>query len=307
MATSADPAWTKFVYGGVSCMAAACVTNPIDVVKTRLQLQGELTKRNPSEPLRYRGFIQGGVQVVRDEGIMGLYKGLFPSILREASYSTLRMGGYDVIKEMLGGYDARSTPLWVKITAGATSGAIGAAICSPTDLVKVRMQAQGVPGKASAYHYPSTLSAFGIIYKGEGVRGLYKGVVPTTQRAAILTATQLASYDHIKQAVLAAGVLGTDGPLIHFAASTCAGFIAAATTSPVDVVKTRVMNQPLGPAGVGLLYANSWDCVLKTIRSEGFMGLYKGFIPNWLRIGPHTIVTFLVYEQLRRMAGLKPI
>lgn len=86
-----------------------------------------------------------------------------------------------------------------------------------------------------------------------------------------------------------------------------AGFFAAAVTSPVDVVKTRIMNQKFDSKGMGMIYKNTLDCFVKTIRAEGVLGLYKGFFPNWIRIGPHTVVTFVVYERLRKLAGLKAI
>lgn len=85
--------------------------------------------------------------------------------------------------------------------AGATAGALGSGIANPTDLVKVRMQAQGA-GTASTHSYGGVWQAFAHIYRCEGARGLYKGVGPTTQRATLLTASQLASYDHIKHALL---------------------------------------------------------------------------------------------------------
>jgi hypothetical protein len=329
MAAQHDPAWAKFVFGGISCMTAACVTNPIDVIKTRLQLQGELAgsknidnsiKRatgsgatafrvNVAGDNHYKGFVRGSIQIVLDEGISGLYKGLTASVMREASYSTLRMGGYDLMKDYLGANDPKNTPLWKKLVAGATSGAMGAAIANPTDLVKVRMQAQadGKGNLRSSHKYKNTFDAFVSIYRNEGFSGLYKGVWPTTQRAALLTATQLASYDHIKHFILNVGLLKTDNVFTHFCASVAAGFLAAAVTSPVDVIKTRIMNQPVDNVGKGLLYRGTLDCFAKTLYSEGFYGLYKGFIPNWVRIGPHTIVTFIVYEQLRKLGGLRPI
>lgn len=309
-------------------MAAACVTNPIDVIKTRLQLQGELGKKLANNTTtsggtpgasggahtnlpgggekHYNGFVRGTLRIVMDEGIAGLYKGLGPSVLREATYSTLRMGGYDVIKNALGAHDPKNTPFWKKVVAGATSGAVGAAIANPTDLIKVRMQAQG-KASAHAHKYKNTLDAFKQVYKNEGLKGLYKGVSPNSQRAALLTASQLASYDHVKHFLLNSGVLKRDGIPTHFWSSFFAGFIAAAMTSPFDVVKTRIMNQPVGPDGRGALYKSTRDCFAQTIKSEGLFGLYKGFIPNWMRIGPHTIVTFIVYEQLRRLGGLRPI
>ena len=77
--------------------------------------------------------------------------------------------------------------------------------------------------------------------------------------------------------------------------------------SKQDVVKSRYMTQQFSPDGRGLRYASTLDCFRKTIQAEGLVGLYKGWLPQWLRIGPHTIVTFVVLEQLRRLAGLDPV
>ena len=129
---------SKFVFGGFSCMAAACVTNPIDVIKTRLQLQGELAKRGLVTELKYKGFSRGIVTLFQEEGLRGLYKGITPSLLREGSYSTIRMGLYEhfrnAIAPIFGSDPSRpkDTSLLAKILAGAGSGATGAAIANPT-------------------------------------------------------------------------------------------------------------------------------------------------------------------------------
>lgn len=223
--------------------------------------------------------------------------------MREGSYSAIRLGAYEPIKVSLGATDPAHTPLWKKITAGAISGTIGSAIATPTDLVKVRFQATG-PGQSPRYQH--VFHAFYSIARNEGVTALWTGVVPTVQRAAILTATQIPSYDHTKHTLLNAELM-QEGVALHIVSSLVAGFMAALTTSPVDVIKTRMMNQHRDPAGKPLLYQNTFDCVLKIVRHEGIFGFYKGFIPNWMRIGPHTIVTFFVFEQLRKFVGMRPV
>lgn len=303
----------KFLFGGISCMTAACVTNPIDVIKVRLQLQG-IDKNTKStgissqlygNDVKYKGFLRGVLQIIKDEGIHGLYKGLFASLLREGSYSTIRMGGYDVMKELLGAHDPKHTPLWKKIVAGATSGAVGAAIANPTDLVKVRMQAEGSLPVGQPRRYKNTLDAFVKIFKSEGLAGLYKGVGPTTYRATLLTAAQLPSYDHSKHFLLNNKIMKQDNIYTHFVASMIAGFNAAVITSPVDVIKSRIMNQHSSNSTTH--YTGTYDCFTKIVKNEGVLGLYKGFFPNWMRIGPHTIVTFLVYEELRKFFGIAAI
>jgi hypothetical protein len=232
--------WEKFFYGGLSCQTAACVTNPIDVTKVRLQLQGELQKRAATSApatVHYRGFLHGIYTIAREEGPRGLYRGLTPSLLREGSYSTIRLGAYDPVKEMLGsGQTGLDMPLWKKIVAGGLSGSVGAAIANPTDLVKVRMQAMSLPTHQLApnaapvptpkHQYKNTFDAFATIFRTEGLAGLYRGVGPTTQRAMILTASQLPSYDHSKHMLLASGWFH-EGLLTHCSASIIAGMRAA--------------------------------------------------------------------------------
>ena len=136
-----------------------------------------------------------------------------------------------------------------------------------------------------------------------GIVGLWKGVVPSMQRAALLTATQIASYDHSKQMVLNSGVVH-EGILLHMGCSMLAGLLTATITSPVDVIKTRVMNQTSNSL---LKYTGTVAATREIIHIEGLSGLYKGWFPNWMRIGPHTIVAFLIYEQLRISMGLPPV
>lgn len=175
--------------------------------------------------------LSGLGQIVRDEGVAGLYKGLKPALLREGSYSALRMGLYEPIKELLGATDPANTPLYLKIIAGGSAGAIGGAIANPADLIKVRMQGDlATPGQAP--RYPGLFAAFRMIATTEGVvNGLYRGVGPTASRGMLLTAAQLPAYDHIKHTMLNLGVLPEGKPL-HFISSFAAGFIAVGVTNP---------------------------------------------------------------------------
>jgi hypothetical protein len=285
-------------------MCAAVVTNPIDVVKTRLQLQGELSAHH-----HRRSLLGLTAYMVRTEGVLVLYKGVMASVLREGSYSTIRMGLYEPFKRLVSGQrDVSSTSdlrVWQKLLAGGCAGMTGAAIANPTDLIKVRMQADTASGGKP--RYASMRAAFAHVYRQEGWAGLYRGVGPTTQRAALLTATQLTSYDTAKRYLLQHGWL-QEGMLAHVCASMLAGLACATTTSPIDLVKSRYMNQPFDPlTGKGLTYASTLDCFVKTLRTEGPLSIYKGFTMNWLRIGPHTITTFVIFERLRQWAGLEPV
>ncbi|KAB1212882.1 Mitochondrial uncoupling protein 5 [Morella rubra] len=115
----------------------------------------------------------------------------------------------------------------------------------------------------------------------------------------IVTTSQLASYDQVKEMILERGVMG-DGIGTHVTASFAAGFVAAVTSNPIDVIKTRVMNMNVEP-GAAAPYSGALNCAVKTVRAEGVMALYKGFIPTISRQGPFTVVLFVTLEQVRKL------
>jgi hypothetical protein len=121
-----------FLFGGISAQVAALFTNPIDVVKIRLQLQGEQALKSASGSNAV-GLVGMFSRVMKQEGILALWKGIVPSLLREISYSSFRLGAYEPIRNMLlTDQEARSgsSALWKKFAAGATTGAIGSGLGS---------------------------------------------------------------------------------------------------------------------------------------------------------------------------------
>lgn len=187
---------------------------------------------------------------------------------------------------------------------GSLAGSIGAAVANPTDVVKVRMQVDGArPGTCPRYR--STLHAFTHIYHHEGLLGgLYKGVVPTVQRAAILSAVMMPAYDSSKHYLLYHKWLQHDNLLTHACCGMISGLCVAVVTTPVDVAKTRIMNVSAGKVNP---YTGVLHCMIKTYSREGLLGLYKGFLPTFFRLGFHTIAAFVLFEQLRKTVGMRPI
>lgn len=293
----------KFLYGGLSNAMSGVCTNPADVLKVRMQMYKGADGRPASAVSMVRSIWQ-------TEGHAAFMSGWQASVMREMSYSSIRMGLYDECKEILAGAgdDKFTFPLWKKIVAGGFSGCIGAAIANPTDLLKVRAQAINPDTGKPFYSYPNPWKALGEIFRNEGgLAGLYRGVVPTTQRAIILTATQFATYDEMKYMLLRHDIL-PEGLASHLVSSILAGLAVATTTNPVDLVKSRYMNQPFDMVtGRGHLYSGVVDCLRKTVAAEGLRGLYKGWLPNWARIGPHTVITFLCFETMRKLAGIAPV
>ncbi|XP_067937068.1 mitochondrial substrate carrier family protein ucpB-like [Watersipora subatra] len=325
MSASTTPStldWRLFMTGGLANSCGQTVAHPIDVIKVRLQLDNELTSDSEA-PRKYKGMFRGVRTLVLEEGFMAIWKGWKAAMVREMSFGGLRFMFYEPIKYQLGGIDKSDTSLLVKIPAGCAAGkllglikcvagkllgcikwaagGISAAIVTPTDVVKTRLQAQvtGAPLRHSG-----CLAAFGDIYRSGGLKELYTGCGPNTLRATLGTCAQIASYDHTKHTLLNADLMA-EGVSLHIVSSTIAGLVNAIVTTPVDLARIRIMNQPA--AAEERRYRSILDVLIKTARTEGLMSLYKGFIPVWARIAPHTIVTFAVFEQLRRYTGIDPV
>ena len=178
--------------------------------------------------------------------------------------------------------------------------AAGQLVANPFDVVKVRLQADGrLKALGQAPRYRGTLHALWTLPAEEGLMGYFKGLGPSLGRAAVINGCGIASYDQTKVVVRA--LLGTaDGLLPQAIGALVSGLVSATVSTPFDVIKTRMMNQPREAP----LYTGPLDCVVKTARAEGITGLYKGFVPAYARLAPHRMVHFLALEQLMKFAGV---
>ncbi|OMO85210.1 Dicarboxylate carrier 2 [Corchorus capsularis] len=245
------------------------------------------------------GPVSNWCQIIQSEGVAALFSGVSATILRQTLYSTTRMGLYDILKNKWTDKETGKLPLTSKIAAGLIAGGVGAAVGNPADVAMVRMQADGRLPIDQRRNYKSVVDALGQMTKQEGVTSLWRGSALTVNRAMIVTASQLATYDQVKEMILNKGVMN-DGIGTHVTASFAAGFVAAVASNPIDVIKTRVMNMKVAPGEVPP-YSGALDCALRTVKDEGPMALYKGFIPTISRQGPFTVVLFVTLEQVRKL------
>ncbi|XP_073250816.1 mitochondrial uncoupling protein 4-like [Porites lutea] len=292
----------KYCLSSLAATVAETVTFPLDITKTRLQIQGERASTVSSTTatnVPYRGMVRTAVGIVEEEGLVNLWSGVTPAILRHVVYTGSRMTAYEFLrnKVLRRNADGRFS-LWKSVIAGMMAGAFGQFIASPTDLVKVQMQMEGkrvlIEGRQPRVH--NTKHAFLNIINKHGVRGLWKGWAPNVQRAALVNMGDLTTYDTVKHLLLNHTSL-QDNWVTHTISSGCAGLIAATISTPADVVKTRIMNNPK-------VYRGSLDCFMCAVREEGFLSLYKGWLPTWSRMAPWSLTFWLVYERIRNLTGM---
>lgn len=303
-----------------------------------MQLQGEL-QSSSSSPHFYRGPIHGVSVIVRNEGLGGIYRGIGCAYIYQILLNGCRLGFYEPMRHTLATTlfnDAKTQNLGINMFCGAASGIMGAMAGSPFFLAKTRLQSFSPFLPVGTQHqYKNAWDGLTKIYKGEGVRGLYRGVGAAMIRTGFGSSVQLPTYFFAKRRLVKH--LGMEeGPALHLASSTASGFVVCVVMHPpgmfylllpvalfyqghfsslflfsflfpasliannmnqtkTDTIMSRLYNQN------GNLYKGVFDCLAKTIRTEGFFAIYKGVIPHLSRILPHTILTLSLAEQTTKL------
>ncbi|PVU89119.1 hypothetical protein BB561_003635 [Smittium simulii] len=305
----------SFASAGLASCVAVTFSNVFEVVKTRLQLQGELMKSDPKTPKVYKSVSQAFWTILKNEGPMALEKGLGCAYLYQIMLNGLRVGLYEPIKynvaRTLGQPTDSSNPnLAIGLVSGSISGVLGAAAGSPFYLVKTRLQSSSnFAAIGHQHHYTGIVNAFKTIYSQGGIKGLYQGVSAACLRVGVGSPVQLVSYDYCKNyfGKLFGEPGAPDNSLkTHFASGMVSSFFLVLAMNPFDVISTRMYNQKKDPiTHKGLLYNSLMDCIVKTAKAEKISGFYKGLFAHYLRIGPHTILMFICFEQIKSYINKK--
>ncbi|EGW31735.1 mitochondrial oxaloacetate carrier protein [Spathaspora passalidarum NRRL Y-27907] len=295
-----------FLAGGLAACGAVTFTNPIELIKTRMQLQGELSKTSANAVRLYKNPFQAFLVIYKNEGIRGLQQGLMCGYYYQLGLNGCRIGLYEPSRKFLTQYLTPSKyvengiipqNLSINVLAGFISGSAGAVLASPFFLIKTRMQSytkasnlQGATVGQQTY-YKGAWDGIAKIYTSEGFKGLYRGVDAAILRTGAGSAAQLPVYNLTKNFLLKHDIVADHSIGLHFISSSMAGLGVAIVMNPWDVILTRMYNQK------GNLYTGPLDCFRKTISIEGPAALYKGFWAQLFRIGPHSILTLMFMEQ----------
>ena len=290
-------AWSyskEFLVGGLSTSTACLATNPLDVVKTRFQLQGELQSRGAYQ-VKYRNILDAFLKIYRYEGVAGLQKGLTSGVAYQVFMNSARLGTYQTI--LNSGLTRNSDDqqvFWKLGLAGAFSGCCGAVVGNPFYLVKVQMQSAANPDIAVGYQHKHTGLARGLMNAYRSPGGLYQGVTSALARVSVGSATQLATFTNAKQYISGLELIESDFGVVCLS-SLVSSVAVTCTMTPFDVIATRMFNQKHG------LYYSGWlDCINKIYKHEGGFAFYKGTLAHFFRIGPHTILTLIIWDRYRK-------
>lgn len=313
------PLVTQMLMAGTTACVAETLSYPLETVKVRQQIQGELVLRQyspkfnacmmmhlqstklpmPSLVGHRCGMIKMIANITKLEGPQTFYNGVFYSLHRQMLYTPFCMLTYDTTKityEHIFNRSADEQNYWkAQVFAAMTTGAAGIVIGHPTDLIMVRLQAHRqlklVPSEP-LFH--STIDAYQKIYDEGGIRGSLKGVRPNIARTMLVNVSEIICYEEAKDVFLH-HMNFNDNMICHLLTAIVTGFATALITSPIDCVKTRYMNTTTE------LYDHSMDCARKMLKHEGVSAFFSGFPASFLRLALFNVCLWLTYEQLKRV------
>lgn len=296
------------IAGAVAGAMTAFLTCPLDVVRTRLQVQHLIRdsqpKMNLANTLSY---------MLKQEGPLGFFKGLGPQLFGLVPSWAIYFTVYDSLKPVLtNATDGKFSPSIIHMAAAIGAGAITNIGTTPFFTVKTRLQTQQTylkkqkdinPGENKRVVYHGTVDAFRKIVRNEGWKVLWSGLMPS-MIGLIHVAIQFPMYEKFKTYAKnrkgrPEGELTLKELMISAAASKV---FASAAAYPHEVIRSRLQGQ--GGLGVEKRYTGVMSVIKMTIKEEGIRGLYSGLGVTLLRTVPAAMLTLSVYEETKRLIDL---
>jgi len=280
--------WEHLVGGLAGGVASTIVCHPLDLLKIRYSAN-EGDSRRP----QYRSYWHATRSIVSSKGPLALYQGLSPNLLGAALSWGLYFQLFHITTKQMRVMDLGSGA-GQNFLAGILSGCSIMLLTNPIWVVKTRLCLQYETLKGNERRYNGMFHCLRLIYRDEGIRGLYKGLLPGligTSHGAV----QLMIYTQLKEnRAIQLGLDSSTGRLAtrdYLLFSALSKMIATTVTFPYQVVRTRLQDHHVHYEGV-------MDVLRRTMRNEGLTGFYKGLLAANVRQLPAALITFVTYEQV---------
>jgi len=288
---SAAPAWKLLVAGGVAGAVSRTCTSPLERLKILNQVRGMTT----IGVNQYQGVVASLVEMVRKEGWRGFFKGNGTNVIRIAPYSAIQFLSYEKYKKLLTGEDRIHLTPTENLLAGGMAGVTSLLCTYPLDLIRSRLTIQTTETK-----YTGIRDAFRTVIKEEGYKGIYKGMFTSILGVAPYVAINFTTYETLKQRF---EINNNTTVWKSLAFGAISGATAQTLTYPIDLLRRRLQLQGIG--GEPLRYKGPLDAVVKIVKEDGVLALYRGMVPCYLKVVPAISISFCVYELMRMVLGIE--
>lgn len=275
-----------FATSGLGGMLGWAIIHPANTTAVRMSLAS------------MQGDTFSFTKMIREKGVMSLYDGIAAGVLRQVFYATSRFGLFEECRDRL--HEIRGkTDFGGRVVVGAATGATAALISCPMEVATVRMSNDATLPLAERRNYTGVFDVVKRINAEEGVKAFWRGATPFAQRAALVGVFQVATLDQFKE--LYAKQLNQKKNSISnvFCAAMTSGLIYSIATMPLEASKNRMAIQKPDAVTGKLPYTGTIQTLRAVSANEGFMALYNGFLPYYMRCGGHTVSMFIIVQILR--------
>jgi len=255
--------------------------------------------------------------MARTEGIRGCFKGNGANCVRIVPNSAVKFFTYEHLsREIVDHYrettgKGEMTPI-LRLMAGAGAGIVAMSATYPLDMVRGRLTVQ----EGTASQYKGIVHATQVIIQEEGARALYKGWLPSVIGVVPYVGLNFAVYETLKAMTLDHYGLRDERELsvgTRLACGAAAGTTGQTVAYPFDVARRRLQVSGWkgatslhgAPDGNVVVYRGMMDCFVRTVREEGFLALFKGLGPNYVKVVPSIAIAFVTYEQVKEALGVE--
>nr|CAD1842937.1 unnamed protein product [Ananas comosus var. bracteatus] len=278
------------IAGGVAGATSRTATAPLDRLKVVMQVQTTSTQIIPA------------IKNIWKEGrFLSFFRGNGLNVMKVAPESAIRFYTYEMLKEFIvktKGENKGDIGASGRLIAGGLAGAVAQTAIYPMDLVKTRLQTYACEGGK----VPSLGTLSRDIWRQEGPRAFYRGLVPSLLGIIPYAGIDLAAYETLKDMSKTYVLQDSEpGPLVQLGCGTISGALGATCVYPLQVIRTRLQAQQ---ANSKTAYKGMSDVFWRTLQHEGFSGFYKGIFPNLLKVVPSASITYLVYETMKKSLSL---
>lgn len=298
-----QPVTAAFMAGGVAGAVSRTVVSPLERLKILFQVQSagrDAYKLSVGKAL---------MKMWKEEGWRGFMRGNGTNCIRIVPYSAVQFGSYNFYKRRFFERhpDDSLTPL-SRLTCGGIAGITSVTVTYPLDIVRTRLSIQSASFAELGERpkkLPGMWQTMAVMYKTEGgFPALYRGIVPTVAGVAPYVGLNFMVYEYVRQYLTLEGEQNPSH-VRKLAAGAISGAVAQTCTYPFDVLRRRFQINTM--SGMGYQYKSITDAVRVIVTEEGLRGLYKGIVPNLLKVAPSMASSWLSFEICRDFfVSLKP-
>ncbi|KAK9418623.1 putative Mitochondrial carrier domain-containing protein [Seiridium unicorne] len=299
-----QPVAAAFCGGGVAGAVSRTVVSPLERLKILYQVQS-------AGHNEYKLSVGKALaKMWREEGWRGFMAGNGTNCIRIVPYSAVQFGSYNLYKKHFfeSTPGAALSPLQ-RLLCGGVAGITSVFFTYPLDIVRTRLSIQSASfaalGDKPKGKLPGMWPTLVAMYKQEGgVSALYRGIIPTVAGVAPYVGLNFMTYEYVRKVLTPEG---DENPSAwrKLLAGGLSGAVAQTCTYPFDVLRRRFQINTM--SGMGYQYKSIFDAVRVIVSQEGIRGMYKGLVPNLLKVAPSMAANWLSFEMTRDfLVSLKP-